>query len=106
MKPMTTMTAMLVVVLVAVGAAPAQAQWVATGYVDNNVVGDVQSGRLGAGVSAGYYLGGRIGFELDAELHGHFFRDDDVSGLGTMGVDVNTRAALAAGNLVVPYCVR
>jgi hypothetical protein len=100
------MKTMLVVVLVAIGAAPAHAQWFATGYVDNNVVGDVQSGRLGVGASAGYYLGGRLGLELDAELHGHFFRDEDVSELQPMGIDLNTRAALASGNVVVPYCVR
>jgi hypothetical protein len=57
-------------------------------------------------VSAGYYLRGQIGFELDAELHGHFFRDEDVASLMPASVDLNTRAALAAGNVVVPYCVR
>jgi hypothetical protein len=95
----------LVALLVAAAAAPAHAQWRATGYVDNNVVGDVQSGRLGVGVSAGYYLRGQIGLELDGELHGHFFRDEDVADLVSDGVDLNTRAALASGNVVVPYCV-
>jgi hypothetical protein len=97
---------MLIVALVAVGAAPAHAQWVATGYLDNNVAGDVQSGRPGLGASVGYYLRGRIGFELDAELHGHFFRDEDVADLVPAGVDLNTRAALASGNVVAPYCIR
>lgn len=100
------MRAMFVVVLVAAGAAPAHAQWVATGYIDNNVAGDVQSGRVGLGASVGYHLRDRIGFELDAELHGHFFRDEDVAALVPTGVDLNTRAALASGNVVVPYCVR
>jgi hypothetical protein len=99
------MRATLVVVLVALAAAPAHAQWIATPYIDNNVAGDVQSGRVGFGLSAGYYLRGRIGLELDAELHGHFFRDEDVADLVAAGVDLNTRAALASGNLVVPYCV-
>ena len=62
--------ALLFAVLVV--AAPARAEVVATGYIDNNVAGDVQSGRVGAGVSAGYYLRRRIGFEVDGELHGHF----------------------------------
>jgi Outer membrane protein beta-barrel domain len=96
---------MFVVFLVAAAPATAQAQWLATGYVDNNVAGDVQSGRLGAGVSAGYFLGGQLGLELDAELHGHFFRDEDVAALVPAGVDLNTRAALASGNIVLPYCV-
>lgn len=100
------MKAMVIVVLVAVTAAPARAQWVATAYVDNDVAGDVQSGRIGLGVSAGYYLRGRIGFELDAELHHHFFRDEDVADLQPAGVDLNTSAALASGNVVVPYSVR
>jgi hypothetical protein len=99
------MRAMLVIVLVAAWAAPARAQWAVTAFIDNNAVGDVQSGRLGAGFSADYYLRGRIGFELDAELHGHFFRDEDVADLVPAGVDLNTRAALASGNVVVPYCV-
>jgi opacity protein-like surface antigen len=99
------MRALLVVALVAMAAAPAHAQWVATGYIDNNVAGDVQSGRVGVGVSAAYYLRGRIGLELDGEFHGHFFRDEDVAALAPTGVDLNTRAALAAANLVVPYCV-
>jgi hypothetical protein len=99
------MRAMLVVLLVAAAAAPAHAQWLATGYIDNNVAGDVQSGRVGLGVSAGYYLRGWVGLELDGELHGHFFRDEDVADLVPAGVDLNTRAALASGNVVVPYCV-
>ena len=100
------MRAMLAVVLVAAGAAPARAQWAASAYIDNNVAGDVQSGRVGLGVSAGYYLRDRIGLELDAELHGHFFRDADVADLVPTEVDLNTRAAIASGNLVVPYCIR
>jgi hypothetical protein len=99
------MRTLLIVVLVAAGAPPAHAQWVATGYVDNNVAGNVQSGRVGLGVSAAYYVRGRVGIELDAELHGHFFRDQDVADLQPEGVDLNTSAALAAGNVVVPYCV-
>jgi hypothetical protein len=94
------------VLVVAAAAAPAHAQWVATPYLDNNVAGDVQSGRVGLGVSAGYYLSRRIGLELDGELHGHFFRDEDVAALVPAGVDLNTRAALASGNIVVPHCLR
>jgi hypothetical protein len=95
----------LVVALVAGAATPARAQWAAGAYVDNNVAGDVQSGRIGVGVSAGYYLRGRIGLELDGELHGHFFRDEDVVGSQPTGVDLNTSAALGTANLVIPYCM-
>jgi hypothetical protein len=99
------LTVAIVASTIAAAAAPAQAQWSATAYVDNNVAGGVQSGRLGAGVSTGYTLRGWIGLELDAELHGHFFRDEDVADLMPAGVDLNTRAMLASGNLVVPYCI-
>ena len=91
---------------VLVSAAPARAEVVATGYIDNNVAGDVQSGRPGVGASVGYYWRGRIGFELDAELHGHFFRDQDVADLAPSGVDINTGAALASANVVAPYCLQ
>ena len=100
------MRAVIVVVLTIAASTQAQAQWAATAYVDNNVAGDVQGGRLGLGVSGGYYIRGRIGLELDAELHGHFFRDEDVAALMPDGVDLDTRAALASGNVVVPYCIR
>lgn len=76
-----------------------------TAYIDNNVAGDVQSGRPGLGVAAGYYLGDRIGFEVDGELHGHFFRDQDVADQQPPGVDLNTNAVLGSGNVVVPYCL-
>jgi hypothetical protein len=99
------MRAMLVVLFLVAAPARAHAQWLAAGYVDNNVAGDVQSGRLGLGVSAGYYLRGRIGLELDGEVHGHFFRDEDVAALVPAGVDLNTRAVLGSANLVLPYCV-
>jgi hypothetical protein len=99
------MRAVLAIVLVAIAATPAHAQWAATAYIDNNVAGDVQSGRVGLGVSAAYFLRGRLGFELDAELHGHFFRDEDVADLMPAGVDLNTSAALASGNVIVPYCL-
>lgn len=95
-----------IVVLVAAGAAPAHAQVAATLYIDNDVAGDVQSGRLGAGASVGYYLGGWIGLELDGEFHGHFFRDEDVASRQPMNVDLNTNAALISGNIVVPHCLR
>jgi len=100
------MRALLAFVIVTTHAASAQAQWAATAYVDDNVAGDVQSGRGGVGASAGYYFRGHVGIELDGELHGHFFRDEDVAALQPTGVDLNTRAMLAAGNIVVPYCLR
>jgi hypothetical protein len=87
-------------------AAPAQAQWAATAYIDNDVAGDVQSGRLGVGASAGFYLRGRLGLELDGEMHGHFFRDESVASLVGEGVDLNTKAALGFANVIAPYCLR
>jgi len=75
-----------------------------TPYITNNVAGDVQSGRVGLGVALAYFLD-HVGFELDAELHGHFFRDSSVAGLMPEGVDLNTDAALASGSVVVPYCL-
>lgn len=100
------MRAVSIAAVIAAGVAPAHAQVAATLYIDNDVAGDVQSGRLGVGASAGYYLGGWIGLELDGEFHGHFFRDEDVASRQPMNVDLNTNAALASGNLVVPYCLR
>ena len=99
------MKLVLPLVLAVAWAKPAEAQWAATAYIDNNVAGDVQSGRLGVGASVAGYLRGRIGLELDAELHGHFFRDEDVANLAPAGVDLNTSVALAFGNVVLPYCL-
>jgi opacity protein-like surface antigen len=87
-------------------AAPAHAQVVVTPYIDTNVAGEVETARGGVGVSLGYYLRGRIGLELDAELHPHFFRDADVAHLAGDGVDLDTRATILTANLVAPYCVR
>lgn len=99
------MRAILALMFVALGTGAAHAQWMAAAYIDNDIAGDVQSGRLGVGASADYFPHDWIGFELDAELHGHFFRDEDVAALQPTGVDLNTSAALASGNVVVPYCV-
>ncbi|HEV8200589.1 MAG TPA: outer membrane beta-barrel protein [Candidatus Polarisedimenticolia bacterium] len=104
------MKAMLIFVsVVAIGAVastPAHAQVAVSAYLDNNVAGDVQSGRLGLGASLAYYLGGHIGLELDGELHGHFFRDQDIADRQPTDIDLNTEAALASANVVVPYCWR
>lgn len=85
-------------------APPPPARWVVTPYADNNALGDVQSGRIGLGVSVDYAVHPHLGFELDGELHGHFFRDEDVAGLVADGVDLNTQAALASAGVVAPYC--
>ena len=100
------MRALWIAVVILSLPAAAKARWAATPYIDNDVAGNVQSGRPGAGVSAGYYLDDSVGLELDAELHGHFFRDEDVASQQPAGVDLNTRAALGFGNVVVPYCLR
>lgn len=98
---------LLTVPVVACIAAPAQAQWVATPYIDTYVAGDAQTGRGGLGASVAYYFRGRLGFELDVERHGHFFRDEDVADLvPDEGVDLDTRATLFMGNVVVPFRVQ
>lgn len=93
---------LLNVALVTGAAAPAHAQLVASPHLDAKVAGDVETERGGVGVSVGYYLRGRLGLELDAGWHGHFFRDEDVADLVPEGVDLNTDALLFMGNVVVP----
>ena len=87
-------------------APPEPPHFAITPQIDNNVVGDVQSGRPGLGISLAYYVLEHLGVELDTELHGHFFRDEDVADLVGPGVDLNTNAAMVSGSVVVPYCVR
>jgi len=106
MRRVQTIAAWVIGAMVVMTAGEAEAQWSATAYVDNNVIGDIQGGRLGAGVSAGFYLRGGIGLELDGELHGHYFRDSSVAGLAPEGVDMNTHAGLASANVVAPVCFR
>jgi opacity protein-like surface antigen len=52
---------------------PEAMRFAVTPYLANNVVGDVQSGRIGAGLSLVLLPWEHLGFEVDAELHGHFF---------------------------------
>jgi outer membrane protein W len=85
-------------------AAPKPLRFAATPYVANNAVGDVQSGRLGLGLSLAAFPWAHFGFELDGQLHGHFFRDEDVAGLVSEGVDLNTAAALLSASGIVRYC--
>jgi opacity protein-like surface antigen len=85
-------------------AAPKPLRFAATPYVANNAFGDVQSGRLGFGLSLAVFPWAHFGFELDGELHGHFFRDEDVADLVSEGVDLNTAAALLSTSGVVRYC--
>lgn len=98
---------LLTVLVVAGVAAPAQAQVVATPYIDTNVAGDVETGRGGVGASVAYYFRGRLGFELDVERHGHFFKDEDVADLvPAEGVDLDTDATLFMGNVVAPFRIQ
>ena len=84
-------------------ATTAQAQVVATPYLDSNVAGDVEIGRGGIGASLGYYWR-RFGFELDVERHPHFFKDEDVAGpVPAQGIDLDTNATLLFANAVAPY---
>lgn len=92
--------------VIASTAAPAPAQVMATPHLDFNVAGDVETTRGGVGVSVGYYFRGLVGVELDLERYSHFFKDADVAGLVPDGVDLNTDAILAMGNVVVPYRIR
>jgi opacity protein-like surface antigen len=84
--------------------APEPMRFAVTPYLANNVVGDVQSGRIGAGVSLAFYPWELFGFELDGQLHGHFFRDRDVASLVPEGVDLDTSAALLSASAVARYC--
>ncbi|RYZ01428.1 MAG: hypothetical protein EOO73_35615 [Myxococcales bacterium] len=83
---------------------PEAMRFAVTPYMANNVAGDVQSGRIGAGVSLAVFPWERLGFELDGELHGHFFRDQDVAGLASEDVDLDTDAALLSASAVARYC--
>lgn len=83
---------------------PDPMRFAVTPYLANNVVGDVQSGRIGAGLSLVFHPWEHFGFELDGELHGHFFRDEDVAQLAPEGVDLNTKAALLSASAVARYC--
>jgi opacity protein-like surface antigen len=86
---------------------PVPARFAITPYIANDVAGDVQSGHGGGlGLSLVYRVLDHLGFELDGELHGHFFRDEDVADLVPEGVDLDTKAALLTGSVVVPYCLR
>lgn len=96
----------MLVVLLCAWARPVHAQWVASPYIDSNVIGDVETGRGGIGVSVGYHVRRLIGFELDFEWHDHFFNDADVASLvPASGVDLNTDAMLLMANVVAPYCL-
>jgi hypothetical protein len=83
---------------------PDPMRFAVTPYMANNVVGDVQSGRIGAGVSLAFHPWAHFGFELDGELHGHFFRDQDVAALVPEGVDLDTSAALLSASVVARHC--
>jgi opacity protein-like surface antigen len=85
---------------------PEPMRFALTPYLTNNVVGDVQSGRIGLGMSLAFFPWQHFGFELDGELHGHFFRDEDVAELVAENVDLNTKAALFSGSAVARYCWR
>jgi opacity protein-like surface antigen len=85
--------------------APEPMRFAVTPYLANNLVGDVQPGRVGLGLSLAWLPWEHFGFELDGQLHGHFFRDEDVAGLVTEeGVDLDTSAALLSGSGVFRYC--
>jgi len=83
---------------------PEPMRFAVTPYLANDVVGDVQSGRIGAGMSLALHPWEHFGFELDGELHGHFFRDQDVAELVPEGVDLNTSAAMFTASAVARYC--
>jgi hypothetical protein len=76
----------------------------ATPYMVNNIAGDVQSGRVGLGLSLAFFPWEHFGFELDGELHGHFFRDEEVADLAPEHIDLDTFAALLSASAVARYC--
>jgi hypothetical protein len=85
--------------------APEPMSFAVTPYLANHVVGDVQAGRVGLGLSLALFPWEYLGFELDGELHGHFFRDEEVADLVTEGVDLDTSAALLSASGVARYCM-
>src|SRR5262245_6212822 len=92
---------LLAALVVAATAAPVEAHWVATPYVGMNV-GDVENGKGGIGISAGY-IGDLVGFELELERHWHFFKDGEVVHLvPDPRIDLDTRATSLMGNVIVP----
>ena len=103
---------LLAVAVIAWTAAPAHAQWLATPYVGGNVAGDVEHGKGGPGISAGF-LGDRLGFEFDVERYQHFFKDSEVfpldptarncqPGVSSACTDIDTDAIGFSGNVVLP----
>lgn len=107
----------LIAVLAAWAAAPAQAQWVITPYLGANAGGDVELGKGGPGVSVAFF-GGPVGFEFDAQRYQHFFKDSRVFPLDPAAppnctgslmqsgaqpcTDIDTDAVGFMGNIVVP----
>lgn len=85
--------------------APEPMGFAVTPYLANHVVGDVQSGRVGLGLSLALFPWEYLGVELDGQAHGHFFRDEAVADLVTEGVDLDTSAALLSASGVVRYCM-
>jgi hypothetical protein len=103
---------MLLIVLF-VAAAPAQAQWLASPYLHGNF-GDVEFRRGGPGGSIGYF-GRRLGFEFDVDRHHHFFKDKELESVpnpcipGVVGpcIDSDTDAWIFMVNsLVAPFPLR
>ncbi len=75
-------------------------------YLQVHLAGDVEAHRGGAGGSVGYYRG-ILGFEVDAAVHGHFFKDKDVAHVvPDPMIDLNTRSIVVTGNVVAPYHIR
>jgi Outer membrane protein beta-barrel domain len=102
--PMMRFRRLILLTLLAVAcvAAPARAQWIVTPYLGINAGGDLETRRGGLGVSAGYF-GNWVGFEIDVERHGHFFKDAEIGNTGSdLAEDVNTRATRIMGNVAVP----
>jgi len=96
---------LLTVLVVACGAAPAQAQWVVTPYLGSNF-GDVEKGKGGIGGSVAYF-GGRVALEFDLERHWHFFKDSDLGNTGRqLAEDIDTRGTSVMGNLLVPIRIK
>src|SRR5262245_18198568 len=97
----------LLTVIVASMASPAQAQWVATPYLGANIAGDAEFRRGGPGGSVGYF-GDRVGFEFDVQRYHHFFKDKNVDlvpnncapGVVPPCIDLNTDAWSFIGNVM------
>lgn len=84
------------VLLLALTAAPASAQWFVTPYAGGNFGGDTDDAKFNLGAGVGFLGGGIFGFEVDLGFAPDFFETDD-------SIDFDSEANLASlmANVIV-----